>query len=301
MNPSLVILAAGMGSRYGGLKQLDPIGPNGETVLDYSVFDACRAGFAKVVVVIRKDFADRFHEEVGRLLENRIEVAYAYQELTDLPDDFRPPEGRVKPWGTAHAIWAARHTVAGPFAVINADDFYGAAAYRALVDFFQGSPQSAHPTPCALVGYRLENTLSQYGGVSRGVLDVTDDGFLAGIREMTDIRAGDGQPVAETPEGPEPLAPDTLVSMNCWGFQPALFEQFETRLRAFLQAGAGEKSELYVADPVESAIREKKATFRVLPNEGRWFGVTYREDKQRALSTIGELIESGEYPERLWT
>lgn len=299
--PTLVVLAAGMGSRYGGLKQMDPIGPHGETVLDYSVYDAWRAGFGKVVFVIRKDFAERFHEGIGRPLNGRIEVTYAHQELNDLPDGLRPPEGRSKPWGTAHAIWSARRVVAEPFCVINADDFYGPAAFRALQAFFESSPSSARPALCALVAYRLSRTLSPHGGVSRGVLDLTPEGFLAGVREITDIRDDGGKPVARMDGGEKPLDPATLVSMNCWGFQPELFDHFQSRLEKFIvEKGSDLKSEFYVADPVESAINEGVASFWVLPNEDLWFGVTYREDKDHAVAAINSLIQSGVYPERLW-
>lgn len=302
MKPTLVILAAGMGSRYGGLKQMDPIGPHGATVLDYSVFDACRAGFGKVVFVIRKDFAERFHADIGRSLEGRLEVAYAHQELTDLPGGAHPPAGRTKPWGTGHAIWSARHAVAEPFCVINADDFYGPGAFRALHEFFGEASSATRPLPCALVAYRLANTMSEHGGVSRGVLEVTAENFLSGIHEMTDIRSHGGQPVAHEAEGEKPLDRQTLVSMNCWGFQPQIFAYIERRLKEFLHTrGTDPKSEIYVADPVENAIREKVATFRVLPNEDNWFGVTYREDKERAVAAITELVASGVYPERLWT
>ncbi len=290
-----------MGSRYGGLKQMDPIGPHSATVLDYSVFDALRSGFGKVVFVIRKDFAERFHADIGQPLKGRIEVAYAHQELTDLPGNRQPPEGRTKPWGTGHAIWSARHAVAEPFCVINADDFYGPGAFRALREFFQNAPPAANPLSCALVAYRLANTMSEHGGVSRGVLNVSDDGFLKGVTEMTDIRSQNGQPVAHENDKEIPLPPTTLVSMNCWGFQPKVFEHFEHRLERFLQThGAEPKSELYVADPVESAIREGLATFRVLPNDDNWFGVTYREDKDRAVAAIADLIARGVYPEKLW-
>ncbi len=299
--PALVVLAAGMGSRYGGLKQIDPVGPSGETVLDYSVYDAVRAGFGKVVFVIRKDFAGLFKEQVGRRLDPHIDVAYAYQELDDLPGGKRPPEGRTKPWGTGHAIWSARNTVTVPFGVINADDFYGAGAFRALVEFFGGVTQDSRPLPCVLIAYRLDRTLSTHGAVSRGVIEVTEDGFLARVKEVETIENLDGHPVATEGNRKVPLAGDTLVSMNCWGFDPGIFSLFEDRFETFLGKRGGETgSEFYVADPVEDAIRKGKATFRVMPDRGNWFGVTYPEDKQRVVRSIAERVRAGEYPASLW-
>jgi len=301
MQPTLVVLAAGMGSRYGGLKQLDPIGPDGSTVLDYSVYDAWRAGFGKVVFVIREDFSAAFRERVEPLLKNRLRAEYAFQTPNDLPGGFQPPPDRVKPWGTGHAIWSAREQVNEPFCVINADDFYGAGAFRALKQFFERALQG-QALRCALVGYRLKQTLSDHGGVSRGVLDVTANGFLAGIREMTGIHMRDGTVVAKGDGNAVQLEPETLVSMNCWGFQPAIFDHFEKRLLRFLRERGNEpKAEFYVADPVESAIRSGIATFEVLPDEESWFGVTYREDRAHAVEAIQNLIAAGIYPETLWT
>jgi dTDP-glucose pyrophosphorylase len=303
MNVTLVVLAAGMGSRYGGLKQMDPIGPHGETVLDYSVYDAWRAGFTKVVFVIRQDFAEKFQQQVGRPLAGKLEVAYAHQEINELPNGRQAPPGRTKPWGTAHAIWTARREVNEPFCVINADDFYGRGAFRALKGFFDAADGgSREPLPCSLVAYRLKNTLSEHGGVSRGVLQVAPDGFLQGVEEQTDIQNENGQPVARTAAGSQLLDPETLVSMNCWGFQPDILRHFEDRIERFLAcSGTEQKREVYVADPVESAIAEGKATFQVLTNEENWFGVTYQEDKAAAVAAIGSLIHKGAYPERLWS
>lgn len=304
MNLTLVVLAAGMGSRYGGLKQMDPIGPHGETVLDYSVYDAWRAGFAKVVFVIRKDFAEKFHQQVGQPLAGKLEVAYAHQEIDDLPGGRQPPPGRTKPWGTAHAIWAARHEVNDPFCVINADDFYGLGAFRAVKGFFDTavSGGSSASLPCALVAYRLKNTLSEHGGVSRGVLRVTPLGFLQGVDEQTDIQNENGRPVARSEEGSRPLDPEALVSMNCWGFHPEILRHFEHRIARFLDSsGTEQKREIYVADPVESAIAEGKASFQILPNEDNWFGVTYQADKAAAVAAIDALIKNGSYPKALWS
>ena len=223
MQPTLLILAAGMGSRYGGLKQIDPMGPNGETVLDYSVFDAIRAGFGKVVFVIRRDFADAFKTAVGDKFRDRIEVAYAFQELHDLPEGFTIPVGREKPWGTAHAVRAARNDIDSPFAVINADDFYGQDAYQQLADYFNQSNDEPELRTC-MVGYRLENTLSEHGSVNRG-LCLVEDGFLKGVEEHTVIAKGEDGIVrgSNLTNQRVNIAADAIVSMNFWGFTPALF------------------------------------------------------------------------------
>jgi len=302
LKPTLVILAAGMGSRYGGLKQIDPVGPNGATVLDYSVYDAVRAGFGKVVFVIRKDFAEVFHEKIGKPLEDKIRAEYAFQDFDDLPEGFTPPPNRTKPWGTGHAIWAARKVVNEPFCVINADDFYGQSAFRTIRKFFENSNgHKSTPLSCSLVAYRLANTLSEHGGVSRGLLEVDEKGFLLGIEEASDIRSNTGTPIISKEGETTRLDPETLVSMNFWGFHPTIFKHFEKRLIRFLEErGDEEKSEFYVADPVESAVREKAATFEVLPNGDHWFGVTYRKDKKRVTAAISDLIAKEEYPEKLW-
>ena len=298
--PALVVLAAGMGSRYGGLKQMDPVGPGGETVLDYSVYDARRAGFGKVVFVIRRDFATDFEERIVRPLEGTIDVRCAFQALEDLPGGRLPPAGRRKPWGTAHAIWCAREEIEEPFAVINADDFYGAGAFRALASFFRETPADTEPPACALAAYRLADTLSSHGPVARGVLETSSGDRLTGIREVTGIESEAGRPVSVTDEGRRGLDPDALVSMNCWGFDPRLLPYFEERLERFLEKhGDSEKREFYVADPVENALREGKATFRVLSHSGRWFGVTYREEKPDVIRAIAALVAEGEYPEKL--
>ena len=297
MKPTLVVLAAGMGSRYGGLKQVDPVGPSGEAILDYSVFDAIRGGFGKVVFIIRKDFEAEFKEKVGSKYEGMIPVDYCYQDLNDLPDPYKVPEGRTKPWGTAHATRSARSVVNEPFAVINADDFYGRDAFAKLGAFLS----AAEPMQFAMVGYKLELTLSENGSVARGVCDVADDGSLKSVTEMTKlVRAGDVAENREDEANPNKVPLDARVSMNLWGFTPELFTELERRFPLWLaENGAKEKSEWYIPFVVDELIREGKASCKVLPTESSWFGVTYREDKPYVMAEIKKLVDAGEYPENL--
>ena len=299
MKPTLVVLAAGMGSRYGGLKQVDPVGPSGEAILDYSVFDAIRGGFGKVVFIIRKDFEAEFKAKVGSKYEGHIAVDYCYQDLADLPAPFAVPEGRTKPWGTAHATRAARNVVHEPFAVINADDFYGRdalaklGAYLASVD-----PASLH---FCMVGYRLDLTLSENGSVARGICDVSSDGLLRGVTEMTKlVKAGDVAENREDEANPVKVPLDARVSMNCWGFTPKLFEELEVRFAKFLAARGTElKSEWYIPFVVDELIKEGKADCHLLPTDSSWFGVTYRDDKPHVVAEIKKLVDAGEYPANL--
>ncbi len=299
MKPTLVVLAAGMGSRYGGLKQVDPVGPSGEAILDYSVFDAIRGGFGKVVFVIRKDFEAEFKEKVGKKYEGLVAVDYCYQDLNDLPAPYTFPEGRTKPWGTAHATRAARHVVKEPFAVINADDFYGRDAMAKLGAYLTSvDPASLH---FAMVGYRLDLTLSANGSVARGICDISADGMLKGVTEMTKlVRAGDVAENREDEANPVKVPLDARVSMNCWGFTPQLFAELETRFATFLAArGTEMKSEWYIPFVVDELIKEGKADCKVLPTDSSWFGVTYREDKPFVVAEIRKLVEAGEYPANL--
>ena len=300
---TLLVLAAGMGSRYGGLKQLDPVGPSGETLLDYSVFDALRAGFDRVVFVIRRDFEAEFRLRVGASYARLLEVAYVFQELNALPPGFAPPSSRVKPWGTGHAIWCARDEVRTPFAAINADDIYGAVAYRTLADFF-ARPEAATATAnFALVGYRLGLTLSEHGQVSRGLCAVDEAGRLATVREFTGIE--------KTSEGARQTAPDgtvtrfsgrEIVSMNFWGFTPEAFPLLDRGLREFLVARGGEPAaEYYIPSAVTGMIEQGSATVTVLPSESQWFGVTYREDKALVMRELERLVAAGVYPASLWS
>ena len=303
MKPTLVVLAAGMGSRYGGLKQVDPVGPSGEAILDYSVFDAHRAGFGKVVFIIRKDIEEVFRRQVGAKYEGLLPVDYAFQDINDLPAPYAVPEGRTKPWGTAHAIRAARHAVHEPFAAINADDFYGRDAFARLAAFL-GNPdaQESVPPRFAMVGYKLDLTLSDHGSVARGICQVTPEGKLAGVTEMTKlVRTPDGAENREDPAAPMKLSGAERVSMNLWGFTPTLFDALEARFPAWLaQHGAEEKSEWYIPFVVDEMIREGAATVDVLPTESAWFGVTYREDKPFVTNAVRALVDAGEYPASLF-
>ncbi len=301
MKPTLVILAAGMGSRYGGLKQMDPMGPNGETVLDYSVFDAIRAGFGRVVFIIREDFADAFRQGVGAKFADLIQVDYVFQNLNDLPPGFTVPDGRQKPWGTAHAVRAARHAVREPFAVINADDFYGRDAYQQAARFFSNLPADAADR-MAMIGYPLENTLSEHGRVNRGICETDANGNLTRVEEFVDIeREPDGVVRGNALDGTRRTVPDgSLVSMNFWAFGPDFFARLEAAFTRFLQQSGSElKSECYIPTVVDQLIRENGAQCPVLRTTSHWFGVTYPEDKPMVVDSIRQLIAAGEYPPSL--
>jgi dTDP-glucose pyrophosphorylase len=303
MKPTLLILAAGMGSRYGGLKQIDPMGPAGETVMDFSVFDAIRAGFGKVVFVIRRDFEQQFKEQVGARFESRIPVEYAYQAIDDLPEGFSVPEGRTKPWGTTHAMLAAADLIKEPCVMINADDFYGKEAYQVIAQHLQTAPAVvAGRNQYCMVGFRLGNTLSEHGSVARGVCKVDAAGSLITVTEMTKIfKTADG---AENREEGQPLVPltgDEPVSMNFWGFTPDIFPQLREAFVEFLKtSGQEQKSECYVPKVVDDLIRAGRADVKVLPTASKWFGVTYPEDKQTVVDSIKGLSDSGDYPSPLW-
>lgn len=287
---SLLVLAAGMGSRYGGLKQLEPVGPSGELLLDYAVFDAARAGFGRVVFVIRREFEADFRQKIGARYAGRMAVDYVFQSLEALPAGFAPTLGREKPWGTGHAAWCAREAVRENFAAINADDFYGADAFAQLAKFLTAAGRAEF----ALAGYRLAATLSEHGAVSRGVCTAGPDGMLRDITEQTGI----------TPAGVGPggeFSGAETVSMNCWGFTPAVFPLLEVQLGEFLRARAGDaKAEFYLPTAVSAMIARKAATVRVLPTQAEWFGVTYRGDQPRVCAALAELVRRGAYPARLF-
>ncbi len=294
MSLSLVVLAAGMGSRYGGLKQIDPVGPCGETVLDYAVFDARRAGFTRVVFVIRREFEALFREKIGARYAGKMEVDYVFQALDALPPGQTPPAGREKPWGTGHAVWCARGALTDNFAVINADDFYGADSFAQLAAFLRGASAGAKVAEFAMAGFRLANTLSEHGAVSRGVTTAAPDGALVSIEERHGITAAEVGP-GKTYSGRE------FVSMNCWGFTPALFAGLDAQFRDFLAVRAGEpKAEFYLPAAVSAMIGKGEAAVRVLPTESAWFGVTYREDKPRVEAAVAALVAAGTYPAPLF-
>jgi NDP-sugar pyrophosphorylase family protein len=293
MSLTLVVLAAGMGSRYGGLKQVDPVGPAGESVLDYAVYDALRAGFTRVVFVIRRDFETLFREKIGVRYAGRADVDYVFQAMDALPAGVQPPAGREKPWGTGHAVWCARGAITGNFAVINADDFYGADSFVQLARFLEQRESSR--TEFAMVGFKLANTLSEHGTVARGVTTTDANDELRTVVEQTGIAAsdvGDGRKYSG----------NEIVSMNCWGFTPAVFAGLDVQFREFLATRSEDaKSEFYLPAAVSTMIGKGEAKVRVLPTESTWFGVTYREDKPRVEAEISALIRAGRYPATLWT
>lgn len=298
MQPTLLVLAAGMGSRYGGLKQMDELGPNGESIIDYSVYDAIQAGFGKVVFVIRESFAQAFKDRFEPRLKGKIKTEYVYQELSDLPDGFSLPDGREKPWGTGHAILMAKDVIKEPFAIVNADDFYGRIAYQQVFDFIQ---QSQSETEYAMVGYALSNTLSEHGTVSRGVCETSLEGNLVNIVERTKIGWEDNTIYFYEDESKTELPGDIPVSMNFWAFKPSYFAHLEDAFVAFLkEKGQEMKSEFYFNAVVDSLIKQGKVSTKVVKTDALWFGVTYKEDKPLVQDKINKLIAEGVYPEKLW-
>ncbi len=299
MKPTLLILAAGMGSRFGGLKQVEPIGPSGEAIIDYSIYDAISAGFGKVVFVIRESFADAFKDKFDSLLKGKIDVEYVYQELDMLPEGFTLPEGREKPWGTAHAILVAKDVINEPFCAINADDFYGKAAYKIMAKFLTSSEKN---TEYSMVGYHLNKTLSEFGSVSRGICNVDENKNLNKIVETLTILIKDDKVISVEEDGSETiLTGEESVSMNIWGFKPSLFETIENKFVDFLNTEIDKpKSEMLIPSLVFEMINEQKATVKVLEADSPWFGVTYKEDKPFVVEKINKLIKEGEYPKNLW-
>ena len=300
MKPTLIILAAGIGRRYGGLKQLESVGPAGETIMDFSIYDAVRAGFGQVVFVIRPDMAGVFHATIGRRYEQRIPVAYAYQRLDALPAGFAVPPGRTKPWGTGQAVLSAADNVHEPFAIANADDFYGAGSFAALSAFLQ-RPQTGPPV-YALVGYVLRNTLSESGAVSRAVCRCTAEGWLEDIVETHGIeRDGRGARRVDEQDQVHRLSGDETVSMNLWGFVPAFLGELRSAFDRFLRThGTSPDAELYLPAVVRDALRPGHARVRVLPSTDRWCGITNPRDKDPVVRFIRQLVDQGVYPTKLW-
>jgi hypothetical protein len=289
MAPTLLVLAAGMGSRYGGLKQIDPVGPSGETMLDYAVHDAVRAGFGDVVFVIRREFSEPFAAAVMAKYERIVPVRAVFQGTGDLPAGFAVPAGRERPWGTGHAVWCAREALRGPFAVINADDFYGASSFSLLAAFLAGAVGARF----AMVGFRLGNTLSESGTVSRGVCRVQGGRLVSITEERSIARADVG--------AGRRFSGDEITSMNCWGFTPALFGGLDAGLKAFLTAnGSDPKAEFYLPAAVSSLVAEGSATVDIVPSGDSWFGITYREDRPLVAAAIRALVDRGAYPARLF-
>ena len=301
MKPTLIIMAAGMGSRFGGLKQITPVGPAGEKLMDYSIYDALRAGFGKVVFVIKHAIEEPFKKEIGDAVAAHVPVEYVYQELDALPAGYTVPQGREKPWGTGHAVLCCRDVVKEPFAVINADDYYGPHCFKLLADFL-AQPQDGTCCHMAMAGYRLCNTLTENGSVSRGICVTDKEGFLSCIDERTKIyRRADGQVVYFENDVEYPTDENGYVSMNCWGFTPQIFDFLESGFEEFIKSSGQElKKEFYLPACVDAAMKKGACSVKVLPTHHRWYGVTYPEDKASVVSAIKSKIESGEYPDGLF-
>lgn len=302
--PVLIIMAAGMGSRYGGLKQIDPVDEQGHIIMDFSIYDAVKAGFEKVIFIIKKENERDFKEKIGDRLERRIQVEYVYQDMKNLPDGFTVPEGRVKPWGTAHAVLSCLPVVDGPFAVINADDYYGQQAFQMIYDYL-ASHGDTDRYQYTMVGYMLENTLTENGHVARGVCETDENGKLTKITERVRIEKHDNGPAYTEDDGATwtSLPGDTVVSMNMWGFTESMLPEIRDRFAAFLKENLPKnplKCEYFLPFVVDELIREDMAEVTVLKSRDRWYGVTYREDKPVVVKAIQDLKDKGLYPQGLW-
>lgn len=302
--PVLVIMAAGMGSRYGGLKQIDPVDEQGHIIMDFSIFDAKRAGFEKVVFIIKKENEDDFKEAIGKRVEKVMDVEYVFQDIHNIPEGYEVPEGRVKPWGTAHAVLSAIDVIDGPFAVINADDYYGKDAFQKIYDYLS-THEDDEKYRYTMVGYRLGNTLTENGYVSRGVCCINEDGELVSVTERTHIeKTASG--AAFTEDGGETwtdISPDSLVSMNMWGFSASFLQEIKNGFTASLEEGLKTnpmKCEYYLPTVVTNLLVAEKATVTVLASQDKWYGITYKEDKPQVVAAIKQLKDSGLYPQYLW-
>lgn len=305
--PILVIMAAGMGSRYGGLKQVDPIGPHGETIMDYSIYDAKRAGFETVVFIIKEEFAEEFKTKIGDAVSEHLEVRYAFQDVNNIPEGYEIPAGRVKPWGTAHAVLSAKDVIDSSFAVINADDFYGQQAFQEIYDFLANTENSTdNKLNLTMVAFLLKNTVSDNGYVSRGLCKTDEDGYLSEIIERTRIETHDGGIHYTVDDGASwvDVSPETIVSMNMWGFTEEILDYAEKFFVDFFNEEVPnnpEKAEFYLPSIVDKLLSSGEARVKVLSSPEKWYGVTYQEDKEEVISAIRRLINDGKYPEELWT
>ena len=303
--PVLVVMAAGMGSRYGGLKQIDPVGPCGEAILDYSLYDAHEAGFETAVIIIKSAIEKDFMEMVGKRLEKcPMEIRYAFQEMDKIPEGFQIPEDRVKPWGTSHAVLCAKEAIGdAPFAVINSDDYYGKSAFKVIYDYLLGAQDGAVADYC-MVGYLLGNTVTDHGSVARGVCCADDNGNLADIVERTRIEKYEGGiHFTEDGENWTDLSADTIVSMNMWGFTPGFLDQIQAQFPDFLEnqvPGNPQKAEFLLPRSVDVLLKQGKATVKILKSEDRWYGVTYAADKPMVVAALAALAQQGKYPDGLW-
>ena len=303
--PVLVVMAAGMGSRFGGLKQLEPIDDNGHVILDYSVYDAHRAGFETVIFVIKQEHEELFREKIGNRMSKVMEVKYAFQRSDDLPEGYSVPEGRVKPWGTAQAVLAVRDLVDGPFAVVNADDYYGPEGYEEIYNYLLHHPDTPDVYEYAMVGYLLKNTVTENGSVARGVCTETASGYLHSVVERTKIIKGEKTPMYTEDDGEtwHELCEDDIVSMNLWGFQKSYLEEAWAGFPAFLDQALAEnplKGEYFLPTVVSNLLSQHKARVKVLRSNDKWYGVTYKEDKPGVVAALAELREKGIYPAELW-
>jgi NDP-sugar pyrophosphorylase family protein len=298
MQPTLLILAAGMASRYGSMKQIQSFGPSGETIMEYSIFDAIKAGYKKVVFIIRKEFLDDFKEVFGTKLEGKVEVDYVFQELDAFTGNKNIPEGRTKPWGTAHAVLCAKDQVKEPFAVINADDFYGRDAFVKSYEFLT---KEVSPKKYAIIGYELLKTLSENGTVNRGVCEVDDEYNLISIAERLNISLKDGKIVCDDDQEPKELPMDSQVSMNFWCFDPSIFEYSEKLFHEFLDKNMeNPKAEFFIPIVADQFINDEVGEIKVIPTSAQWFGVTYKEDAPDVQKSLDELVDKGEYEQSLW-
>lgn len=302
---TLVIMAAGMGSRYGGLKQIDPVGPNGEIILDYSVFDAAEAGFDRVIFVIKREIEADFKRITEGRFDGKIEVDYAFQRMDDLPDGFTVPEGRVKPWGTGQAVLACKELIDGPFAVINADDYYGKETFKLIHDELVKEKSADGKYSFCMVGFKIENTLTENGSVARGICQIDADSYLTDIVERTKIAINDGKIQFTENDGEiwTDIPEGTTVSMNCWGFSLEMMTELENRFAAFLEKGIKEnplKCEYFLPFVVDELLKEDKAEVKVLETKEKWYGVTYKEDREFVIEALGQKSRNGVYPEKLW-